>query len=164
MWDWLSKIDPNAVVTLVGLAAGLIWHRSSSAGQAANTSGLKSAIQDAFQKLLADPSLWSRARELLEQAAWEAATRLKVPRNSLTEALVAEVVSELLSKLQALIVQHNLQKQWDALFAKLSQLPDAFKPTNSDMPQLNLLQGDNVEIVQPTGNEPTFKPFAPKEK
>lgn len=102
MWSWLSKIDPNVVVPLLGGLATWVWHRVSTNTKAdwegivkAMLATLTTEILDRYTTDAGDTVEYlKRVRKYFEDRAWSVLSKRGVPRNKTTEAILNRGIEE----------------------------------------------------------------------
>lgn len=130
--DWLTKIDPNTLITLGGvILGGLTWlYHKAKGDQVANFADTFRGIgKSVLHTLLIDPTITSDAnidalKIRASQLVWRAADGASIPRNAITvalvNALVEHTIGDLLAELRA---RDSLQAKVAALSDQIATMP-----------------------------------------
>lgn len=153
MLSWLSNLDPNVVITALSfLAIGGKWlyHKVRGDQQKSLKDTLWPTIEGVVIKLAESPFVADTVRTKLTAAANEALGRIGVNRNSVTDALIAQLVdagvTEVRKRVNARIAVEQLPARIEAMATAAQKMVDAFKPpANPTVPALGL----DIEIVKP---------------
>lgn len=151
MLSWLSHIDPNTVLALATLVVGWVYHRVRGDSQASLLDSLKSLGAQVVHLLVTDPTITSqtnldtiklRARSYLLELAGKAG----IPDNSLTDAIVTQIVEQIVAKALAEL------RSIDAT-PNLRQIAETATSTLKVLQQFQPLQGGAWEaVMQPDGS------------
>ncbi len=152
MWAFLSKIDPDLVVTIVSiLGAGATWLYRKAKGekQADITSSLWRAMEGSVLKL-AETHLAPTAtflRDKLTVAAYEALGRMGVKKNAVVDAIVAKLVEQGVTEVRKRIAALKNARDLEKVLTDASKVTTAApKPgLPGEVPVLGL----NIEYVKP---------------
>jgi hypothetical protein len=139
--DWFGKISPDTVMYLVGLVGALAtWSYHKIKGDKTDSFDdmIRGLGKQAIHELLADPAVSSALSpsDLTARAAsilWTLATRIGIPRNAMTEALITataqHVVGDALDQLRSI---DSAQKQLDVLTSQIAAFPAQLAKTEAE--------------------------------
>ena len=102
MWNWLSHLDPNVVITVVGGAATWLYHKASGKKSESLSSIVTSILNNLANELLDSyvPSngdvteYLKKSRTYIEERVWKILTKRKIPKNSTTIKLVHQATEK----------------------------------------------------------------------
>jgi hypothetical protein len=104
--------NPDLVGLIVTTIGGLLWHRGQKTKENDYWETFMKIGRQILPRLLQDKRIYNDAwvREELTSAIFAGLARLKIPRNTLTESLVAEAVEHLHGELAELLTTHHLDE------------------------------------------------------
>ena len=121
--NWLSGLDPNAVIGVLGLLStvgGWLWDKARGRKTESFTATISHAVDNFVVELLgnapSDDALviegyvegyMQRERLHIEKRLWPVLTKRGIPRNALSERLVHEAVEEATARLGREIVERR---------------------------------------------------------
>lgn len=153
-----SELNPNViVVSIVTMLLGALWNRirGKKDQQIDVTDALWNALKGYVIKLAESDFVIDTVRTKLTTAAEEALVRMKVPRNAITDLVVAKLVERGISEVRERILERKqleakIAAQLGTVAAKAGGVLDAFTPKGT-LPKLGEgLEGEFVvEVVKP---------------
>lgn len=133
MWSWLSQINPNTIIAIIGGVAVYVYHQIRGDKSDSFSDQLRGLGKQVIHALVTDPAINSQStvdaiKAKASSLLWSAAIKAGIPRNSVTEgiatALLDHIVGDVLSELRA---QQTIPSQVSTIAAQAAAIADAFK-------------------------------------
>jgi hypothetical protein len=98
MWNWITHLDPNAVLAVVGTAAAWLYHKASGKKNESISSIINNIINNFVHELLDSylpasgdvTEYLKKSRKYIEDRIWIVLAKRNIPKNSTTARLVHE--------------------------------------------------------------------------
>jgi len=102
MWNWITHLDPNAVLAVVGTAATWLYHKASGKKSESLNSIVSNIINNFVHELLDSyvpangdvTEYLKKSRKYIEDRIWIVLSKRKIPKNSTTIKLVHEATEK----------------------------------------------------------------------